>query len=594
MVSWIKKNWSYSIICFFVLIVVIYVGTSKDNIIIPVHDNLDFNIAWFKILKENDLFWKLNVEIPFLGGINRDYLWCSDLKLYTWLYMLLPVFYAYIAGLILKIVISVFGSIWLGRILTGEKYEEYEHIIVLCGFLYGIIPNYPTSALSFASLPVCLSLLILIYRTNNKKYLLCLFLFPILSDFVFFGPFICGYTLLFFFGEWIYTRKPKWQMLMAVMALSAGYFITEYRLFMVMLFSGEPSIRVAWGVPNASFAVIRQEIWKGFSLGHYHSGDVHNELIYQVCCFYFIFLNIYYLLAKKFKNCFSDIFNWLFFLIIVNSVMYGLDLYGPFRVFIAKVVSPLKGFSFARALWSNGFLWYFCFAVVLCRFSEALKVDWRIKQYFLHIEANLPVKQIGYIFIGAAFWVICRDNSVYNHLSQNIRYQKWRISHPNEISQQLTYREFYSENLFEKIKKEIGYNKEYSVAFGMFPSILEYNNIATLDGYLSIYSQHYKEQFRKLIAPELRDDVNNRRYFDGWGARAYIFSKEVTYQPVRKFKKNEANLFIDMNVFIEMGGRYIFSRVKVKNAEELGLALRGVFTDNASPYEIYVYDVYGI
>ena len=54
--------------------------------------------------------------------------------------------------------------------------------------------------------------------------------------------------------------------------------------------------------------------------------------------------------------------------------------------------------------------------------------------------------------------------------------------------------------------------------------MLEYNGIATLDGYLGFYSQQYKEDFRRIIAPALERVEQTRIYYDDWGARAYLYS----------------------------------------------------------------------
>lgn len=86
----------------------------------------------------------------------------------------------------------------------------------------------------------------------------------------------------------------------------------------------------------------------------------------------------------------------------------------------------------------------------------------------------------------------------------------------------LTYREFYSTDLFEKAKEDIGYCGQWSVAYGFYPAILEYNDIATLDGYLGFYSQNYKEEFRKMIAPAL-DRVEESRRILMNGERVPIF-----------------------------------------------------------------------
>ena len=83
-----------------------------------------------------------------------------------------------------------------------------------------------------------------------------------------------------------------------------------------------------------------------------------------------------------------------------------------------------------------------------------------------------------------------------------------------------------------------------------------------------------------------------RIYFDEWGARAYLFSgtDDTVWKPVRTMEVTDYNLSIDADAFREMGGRYLFSRIRLDNAEELGLVLTGVYTQEDSPYEIYLYE----
>ena len=155
----------------------------------------------------------------------------------------------------------------------------------------------------------------------------------------------------------------------------------------------------------------------------------------------------------------------------------------------------------------------------------------------------------------------------------------------------LNFREFYSEDLFEVIKQDIGYEGEWSVAYGMHPAVLEYSGISTLDGYLGLYSQEYKEQFRKIIAPALDTSEEFKTYYDDWGARAYIFSGtgENTYGPMRNLNLHNNTLSINTEAFKELKGKYIFSRVDISNQESLGLHLKGTYTNNV--YTIYVYEV---
>lgn len=73
------------------------------------------------------------------------------------------------------------------------------------------------------------------------------------------------------------------------------------------------------------------------------------------------------------------------------------------------------------------------------------------------------------------------------------------------------------------------------------------------------------------------------------GERAYIFSNEVTYEPVRTMNVTEAPMLIDPSAFERLGGKWVFSRIPITNNTELNMDLIGIYTEPSSPYEIYVY-----
>ncbi len=120
---------------------------------------------------------------------------------------------------------------------------------------------------------------------------------------------------------------------------------------------------------------------------------------------------------------------------------------------------------------------------------------------------------------------------------------------------------------------------------------MEYNDICTVDGYLGFYEQYYKEDFRKVIAPALERVPESKEYFDTWGARAYLYSGTdlSIVAAVRDYQVSDHDIYIDIDAFKAIGGRYIFSRIELSNAQEAGLVLAGVYTDESSPYTLYVY-----
>lgn len=570
----VTNSWIYYVIALFFVVTLAYILIKQDNIYIQIHDLLDSNIAWIKMLKDNNTFGKRNVTVPFLGGIDRNYLY-SELKAYMWLYMLFPTFQAIIIGWYVKIVMAMGGFIFLIKSIDYKIYYKNKALLVWCGFLYGLAPTYPPTSFAFASLPILLGVILRCYKKFSWKYLILLLLYPVLSDFTLFGIFICGYLVVFFFIDWMVKKKACLRLLGCISVLVIGYIIVEWRLFDVMVFSNQESLRSAMNVKYIDLLMAIKKSTIVFIKGYYHCGSLHTYVILPVCIIYVLYTDMLYLRNRDWRLLSRDPINWILFWIIFNCMVYGLESVKIFRELVERFIPILRSYSFARTIWFNPFLWYTLFFLVLVRINKQKIV------YTVAILAGL---------------VVCIGPETYNHIFFNCLDITCDIIGEKKVEQiigrnleLLSYREFYSEELFTNIKEDIAYEGEWAIAFGMHPSILEYNGISTLDGYLSYYPQNYKEKFRKLIEPQLKLDEVNREYFDSWGGRAYIYSDEISYNPSKIMSKEEANMNIDPDIFREMGGKYVFSRVRISNAKALSLDIVGIYTDEFSPYTIHVY-----
>jgi hypothetical protein len=154
----------------------------------------------------------------------------------------------------------------------------------------------------------------------------------------------------------------------------------------------------------------------------------------------------------------------------------------------------------------------------------------------------------------------------------------------------ISYKEFFSADLFEKIKKNISYSGEKVVAFGYHPSVLMYNGFNCIDGYNNAYPLSYMQRFRTLIAPELEINQEAREYYDSWGGRMYLYNSELSYEPTRDKNTSPVKLNIDMEVFKnDFEGRYILSRAEISNSDALGLELKKQYDDGEGIYVIYLY-----
>ena len=576
-------NWYVIFIGAFLLSVSAVYIVFGESSYIAVHDNLDLFMAQFGMLKNTDSFFSHGVDVPFLGGVTRDNL-PSELSLYTLLYFLLPPFAAYITGYLLKVAISL-ASVWmLAKEWYGEDFVKYRPMAAMMGFCYGILNLFPAFGIPFASIPLALYLLLRIYRKPSVKLYVLLFCYPFFSYFSYHGFFILAYLLAGIIWLWIRDRKAPVSLMAALVVLGLGYVFFEYRLFYVMLFGGVETIRATMAEADLTAGEIMAQSADVWLHGMFHAESVHDKLVLWICAGYFFWRNGKYVAERKYKAIFHDVYNLLMLLLVFNSVVYGIYNWGAFRRMVEMLVPPLKGFQFNRTVFFSPFLWYGAYFMILQRmytFSFGTEGREAIRRWS-RWAANGRAR--------AAAAVILLTPSRYNDLFFTCKNKALEIIKGKEIDE-MNFREFYSCDLFEKVKEDIGYEGEWSAAYGFHPAVLEYNGIATLDGYLGFYPQSYKEDFRRIIAPALERVEASRAYYDDWGARAYLYSGTdlSVVSQFKSFTVEDKDIYIDAGAFADLGGKYIFSRFELGNADEAGLHLIKAYEAEEAPYAVYVY-----
>lgn len=670
MVRKIRENWYFILIGLFMACAAVLYAVCGESAHISVHDNLDLFQAQYQMLKNTDTFFSHGSAAPFLGGISRDTL-PSELSLSGLVYFLLPSFTAYIVLYFVKIAIAMVSFYLLAReiLLRGRTNASgftapERGIVVLCGFAYGILNLFPAFGVEFASIPLALWLMLRLCRAEKRREtalcVLGMFCYPFLSYFSYFGFFLLGYFVLAFPVLWICRRRFPGRLLLGTIAMGAGTVLFEYRLFSQMLFSDVVTIRSTMEAGDLTGREVAAEIVDVFRNGMMHADCAHTKLVLPVCLFYFLFLNVRYLVSRQWKKIFTDLYNLIILLLVFNSVVYGLYNYAPFRSLFEAVLPPLKGFQFNRTVFFNPLLWYggfFLLCFRLCRFGEYGITQTRRE----NSHAGNRFKRLAMGAARTAAPCLCLAAAAVVLLTAN-RYNDLRSTAKAAYLQQkgvqtddLSYQEFYSMKLFDRIKNDLHYNAgdfsstdgmpetviesvaeaaagnhtgaaalstaegiadnsaaagtvtpktsgqgdeaghEWAVAYGLHPAVLEYNGIATLDGYLGFYPQSYKDAFREVIAPSLDLHEATRIYYDSWGARCYLCSgyEDTIVQAVRNYHPADDRIAIDSRALADLGCKYVFSRIDISNAAEEGLTKAGSWTDASSPYTIYVYTING-
>lgn len=594
-----KRFWGWLDRWWFVLLTAGCIGTFAltflffgEESYLTVQDNLDLFVAHFQVMSHSDTWFAQGAQVPMLGGISRDCL-SGEWNLYNILFAFLPVFPAYMTGYFLKIGIGIGSFVLLAKDIYKEDFAKYRGIAWAAGLCYGILPLFPAYGIAFASVPLAVLILRKIYFEEGKLWYAALFGYPFLSYFSYFGFFILAYLVCAVVILSVRDKKFCGRLFGALFVLAAGYVCFEYRLFGQMLFSDVPTIRETMVESNLGFSEILKEIWGAFVQPVFHAASDHAYFVLPVCTVVLVWQAI--LAVKRRKGMMQhntpigaqnaaeagsfgkSALLWTILFIIFNCIIYGIYFWGGFRRLFETIVPPLKGFQFNRTVFFNPFLWYAAFFLALKFLYERGRVFWRR-------AANLLA------CIGVA--VIVMTPAVYNEFYYTAYHQLYRAVKHTDVNM-LNFREYFSADLMEQIKADIGYDGEYSAGYGLNPAVLEYSGISTLDGYLGFYPQSYKEEFTKLILPSYERVPEWQTYYGEWGARAYLYagSGESIYNPYRNQPLEDRHLYLDSEQFVKMGGKYLFSRYELDNAEELGFFLRGIYSDDDSPYTVYLYEI---
>ena len=190
------------------------------------------------------------------------------------------------------------------------------------------------------------------------------------------------------------------------------------------------------------------------------------------------------------------------------------------------------------------------------------------------------------VMIAIQLFIIIVNDHVYQD-----SWKSWKANLFNDKTY-ISYNEFFSTQLFDKIKNDINYKGEIVAAVGYHPSILMYNKFNTADGYISVYPMKDALKFKELIQPELDSNEEINRYYTSWWGRRYLYNDDISYEPTRlKFNK-KIELKLDMKVFTNYyNGKYILSRAEIANDEELNIELVNLYSNNDCIYEIFLYKI---
>lgn len=338
----------------------------------------------------------------------------------------------------------------------------------------------------------------------------------------------------------------------------AIYLVIDYRLVISMIApaSSELTNRDVFYQSKLDIFQTLRLLVKNYVISHNQDRTISQFIIMPLT----ILCLIWVLMKKQAKD--NRLFLFLHILNLVLSTWYAFWFFEGWQP-LKERVSLLTSFNFGRFHYLRPMIIYVLFAL-------SLKMIW---------DKGGRLKYVVYALIAAQLFVLIPNN-------EEIKYKN-----------QPSYAQYFAEDEFKEIKEYI--NKPLDsfrvVSIGMHPNVAQYNGFYTLDSYSNIYPLSYKEEFRKIIEPELNKNKALREYYDYWGGRCYIFVDELgkKYQFSKHSKKSIKNLSLNTNQLQKMGGQYILSALPIENAKDNNLTFEKSFETKTGYWKIYLYEVNG-
>ncbi|MFJ6412825.1 DUF6044 family protein [Terribacillus saccharophilus] len=531
-----------------------------DHAHIRVHDNLDSNLAWYKVLAASgQMFGGVHAVIPqIIGGLPRDALG-TEWTLIVWLHAWFPTMTAYAISQLLTRLIAFLGMYLLLRTHIIRNMKAHW-IAALVSLAFALTPFWPSGMLSTMGHPLALwAFLSIRSQKANWKHWTAITLLPLYASFVLGFFFFLALMGIIWLVDLLRYRRLNLLFLASIIWMTAVFLATDYRLVYTMIAGSETMHRVEFVSSRQDFAQTLRLFWKNFTLGHNHVMTLHTFVILPV-----LVIALIVVLFNRGRTRPMNIYLGLTGLNLLLSFWYALWFNKIWRL-PKEHIDLLSAFNFARFHFLRPL-------VIYVSFGLACYLLWQLGKRSIRV------------FVYAC---LCLQLVILALSNEEIVYGLYQHTPSVEA--------FYAVDQFKEIRDYIGKPQDtYKVAsIGLHPAIAQYNGFYTVDTYNNIIPLSYKHKFREVIAGELAKSKNLTRYFDEWGSRLYIFSAELGkhYDFRKDTGRSIQNLDLNAEALRELGGAYILSSIWIENVADNDLHYERSFHHPDSAWKVHLYRV---
>lgn len=578
--SYIKVKNNYLLIgTIFIIFLGIFSLSLGEDVLISPHDQFDGEVFTYimHILHPSADNYK-----EIMDGLPKEGMHLASPGLLIF-YLFFKPSTAYICSTIFIMLIAFIGMhFWLNALNIEAT------ISFIISMLFASLPFFFVYGLSIMGLPLFFYIGLLWKPEDKEKKTYLIICIDALIYGLFSSLILCGYAvLLLLTGLWVYLKTKKQtihirqRIFLLLGSLSITYIFTNLELILQVLGQiGYTSHKSEAILTAKSFSL--RNIIKFWINGQGHAVSNHRFLLPLM-----IGAILVYAIRKRYKNIATDNYTeYLFHLLkcVLGSSFLIAFFYVCFHSEFGikcrnQLPSAIKSFQFDRIYWLYPWFWYT---------GAALAIE------ILFIMTQKKYKKICkcvcLCFLCLTFVQSASDNILYLN-ALNIFVPKIVQKH-NYFP---TYTSFFSKDIFEKIKDDIG-KKQSSykvISIGLYPTVALYNGFYCLDGYSNNYPIEYKHAFYKIIQYELEKDDALKKYFCNWGNRCYAFSHEIgrNFMIPKDSELLIRDLSFNLDELRKMNCEYIFSAVQIKSEEQYGLHFMNNYSSNDSFYKIWVYQL---
>lgn len=529
----------------------------QDQVYLPVTDNLDSNLAWWKSLKDQGAIWSgWNDSVNGLLVQSPRFTYPSGWNLDGLLYFLFSPWMAYGFQKAVIFWAALFSFLfWLD--IQGLKQSRFQKIAF--SLIWASLAYYPHRGISIAALPAIVAVFQLIFQGKWKWYFIpIVILYALGSKLVLAGFYFWIGLLVYTIWKRFRLRKVNLWPFILLLILAVVWGIQEMVLIKGLFF-------------NPDFHSQREDftydfgIWYGQMPWDFLWNGDQNGVFYSPIYLFFLAALVFFVFRKFKKVDFIDQAGWTYFFLAIGLAisLSIISFFGglPFLKFLNPVLASFNWFRFEY--WIPFFL-FSSMVFFWSRFG------------FRGVSWLAPLAIFMNIFIYQYEW----------------RY--WLNDSLSILPRVPTYQSYYAENQFDHIKKELGEDfKNYRFAHLNFPpAVSAYNGMTTLDGYMQVYERDHKMEVYQVIQKELEKDPYLEQHFLQWGNKCYFQNAQYPDDFVMFKWREEAplrNPSFDFSFLKNtMKADFILSSLPVDSDN---LTLRKKIVDPGSAWDLYWYEL---